>query len=125
MLLLPNPSPTSSAKLIFGPTLPGETVGGAQAEQMDSMLRMMIEKGASDIHLTQGEEVCLRIDGDIERVPGEVIDASRMESLVLPIIPEKNKKELIETNDTDFSYAIEGVARFRVNLLEIYVVLVV
>ena len=55
---------------------------------MDSMLRM-IGKGVSDIHLT--EEVCLRIDGE-ERVPGEVLDASRMESLVLPIIPAKKKR---------------------------------
>ena len=105
-----------SKELIFGSKLPGESVGGANATEMDNILRMMIEKGASDLHLTQGEEICLRIDGDIERIPGEVLGPEKMEALIIPILPAKNKSELIETNDTDFSYSIEGVARFRVNI---------
>ena len=66
----PEPSHNQQA-LIFGPNIPGENIEKV-GEQMDNILRMMIEQKASDIHFTQGEEVCLRIDGEIERVPVEL-----------------------------------------------------
>lgn len=103
-------------KLIFGAKIPGETLDNLGQTPIDPILKMMIEKRASDIHFTQGQPICLRIDGDIERVEATIVDEAKMQEWFLPIIPPKNKEELAETCDTDFAYEIEGLSRFRVNL---------
>lgn len=91
----------------------------AQArEAMEQLLRMLVEQGASDLHMRVGEPPILRKSGEMHRVEGQPkIDPATMESLLRSIMPDRNKEEFDKTNDSDFAYEITGVARFRANVL--------
>jgi len=84
---------------------------------LEMLLRLLVEKKASDLHLSSGCKPALRIDGDIlslEEFP--LIDSKELFNQLKKITPERNITEFNETNDTDFAHSIEGVARFRANL---------
>ncbi|MGA9752134.1 MAG: type IV pilus twitching motility protein PilT [Acidobacteriota bacterium] len=83
---------------------------------MEALFVEMVGRGASDLHLTTGEPPILRISGEIVRTDHPAITPEQMTGLLLPICPEKNRKEYEETRDTDFAYHMEGLARFRCNL---------
>ena len=83
---------------------------------IDDVLREMVKKKASDLHLTIGQPVCMRIDGEIEREGSEILTAERMKELLLPIMPPSSRMEFAKDSDTDFAYEVPGVARFRVNI---------
>ncbi|MBX3132589.1 MAG: type IV pilus twitching motility protein PilT [Gemmatimonadaceae bacterium] len=85
---------------------------------MEALLRLLVEKGASDLHMRVGEPPILRASGEMHRVEGQPkIDPATMEALLTSIMPERNRAEFKETNDSDFAYEITGVARFRANVL--------
>jgi twitching motility protein PilT len=85
---------------------------------MDMLLRVLVEKKASDLHLRSGELPLLRIDGHIVRLDGyDAIENDVMEAMLRAIMPGKSRQEFADTNDTDFAYEIEGIARFRCNAL--------
>jgi twitching motility protein PilT len=85
---------------------------------IDTLLRLMVEKGASDLHLRCGEPPVLRTHGEMVRVEGRgPLEPEELEMMLASIMPERNKKEFAEANDTDYAYEIEGVARFRANAL--------
>ena len=89
----------------------------ARAE-IDRLLRMMVELNSSDLHLRCGEPPVLRTHGEMVRVEGcGALEPDELEMMLMTIMPERNKKEYAETNDTDYAYEIEGVARFRANAL--------
>jgi len=84
---------------------------------MNTLFRLLIELGGSDLHLSSDEIPMIRKDGELMRLDryGR-INAEQMRALVWPIIPERNRKQFAEDNDTDFAYALSGEARFRANL---------
>jgi twitching motility protein PilT len=83
---------------------------------MDNLLRQLVEQGGSDLHLRCSEPPILRRHGEMVRLPDEppLDDATLMRMLTV-IMPERNRTEYAETNDTDFAYEIAGLARFRAN----------
>jgi twitching motility protein PilT len=83
---------------------------------MDDLLTRMIEMGASDLHLSPGQPIRLRLDGDLTPFGSEVPDAARTRELILSIAPECRREEFERESDADFAYEIPGLARFRVNL---------
>ncbi len=84
--------------------------------QVDELLKIAIEKGASDLHISSGYSPCIRVDGTMQFLTDlPVLTAERNHSIVTEIMPERNRTEFEQTWDTDYSYEIEGVARFRVN----------
>ena len=87
-------------------------------EVMDAMLRIQVQRKAADLHLRVGEPPMLRLGGDIVRLDEyPVFDDERLAAVVWSIMPDKNKVEFDGTWDTDFAYEIEGLSRFRVNVL--------
>jgi twitching motility protein PilT len=83
---------------------------------MEALFRMMIERKASDIHLSAGAHPILRIDGEIRPLTDRpVLTAADTERILWPIAPERNREEFQRRNDTDFAYEIAGLARFRCN----------
>jgi twitching motility protein PilT len=76
----------------------------------------MDEQGASDIHLKAGCPTLLRIDGELQRMKMEPLSGEQIKSMCVEIMPERNRKEWEATNDTDFCYELEGIARFRTNI---------
>jgi twitching motility protein PilT len=96
----------------------GVEQGGTALASMDQLLRVLIEKQASDLHLRTGEAPVLRIHGEMARLDGFApIQEEQMEGMLNSIMPPRNKQEYADLNDTDFAYEIEGLARFRCNAL--------
>ena len=84
---------------------------------LDKLLQRMVAEGASDLHLSAGHKPRWRVDGDmLELQDSHELDENEVWGLFKPIMDERNIDEFLEINDTDFAYAIEGLARFRCNL---------
>ena len=84
--------------------------------RIDSLLRVVLEKKASDIHLACGSPPLLRIDGELRRMKWRSIREEDFENLLRPIAPGWVWEEFSSTGDGDFAYAMGDKARFRVNL---------
>lgn len=82
---------------------------------IDAVLSEMVRKRASDVHLTMSEPIVYRIDGELERQGKTPITAEAMRAFLDPILPPANRREFIETNDTDFAYEVPNLGRFRFN----------
>ncbi len=83
---------------------------------IDPILIDMVKRRASDLHMTCGEPYCYRVDGEIQRIGQGAVGPDQMEVYLLPMMPERNQREFMKINDTDFAYEIKGVGRFRVNV---------
>jgi twitching motility protein PilT len=84
--------------------------------QIDELLRHMVSKKASDIHLSSANTPMLRIDGSIVAIPDwGVMTHDQLKQMLFSITPERNKEQWEEIKDTDFAHETEA-ARFRVNL---------
>jgi twitching motility protein PilT len=85
---------------------------------LDALLRAMVERGASDLHLRCGEPPIIRQHGEMIRFDQPALEPEPLEAMLRSIMPERNRQEFTETNDTDYAYEIEGLARFRANALK-------
>jgi twitching motility protein PilT len=84
---------------------------------IDRLFHRLVSEGASDLHMSSNEIPIIRKDGDMVRLSGEsVLNAEELFALLSPIIPDTNRAQFEQENDTDFAYAIDGLARFRANL---------
>ncbi|HQR45382.1 MAG TPA: type IV pilus twitching motility protein PilT [Thermoanaerobaculia bacterium] len=84
--------------------------------RIDVLLRLVIGKKASDLHLAVGRTPMIRTDGDLEKLKWRVLTEEEFDSFMAPITPQRIYNEFKETGDTDFAYSLGTVARFRVNL---------
>ena len=85
---------------------------------LEKLLRIQVSRGAADLHLRVGEPPIFRLGGDLLRLENEVALTNEMVgSMMRAVMPEKNRAEFDEQWDTDFAHEIEGVSRFRVNVL--------
>jgi len=110
------PVEEAEEEIYFEASRPGEASFSSGRNPIDALLTKMVESRASDMHLTGGEPVCFRIDGDIVRIESPPLAPRYMQELLLPIIPERNRREFVKINDTDFAYEVENIGRFRVNI---------
>ena len=89
----------------------------AKAE-IDTLLTVLVQKGGSDLHLRVGEPPIIRLHGEMMRLEGKrPIESDLLEAMLQCIMPDRNIKEFSETNDSDYAYEIEGVARYRANAM--------
>ncbi len=89
---------------------------GADTNRMDAFLRLLAESGSSDLHMSSKEVPMIRKDGDLLRIDHPALGPEELYELLEPIMPQKNREEFKQDGDTDFAYAIEGLARFRANM---------
>ena len=82
---------------------------------IDSLLSFAVRNNASDLHLSAGEQPRVRIDGDIRKVNVPVMEHKDVHAMVYDIMNDKQRKEYEDNLETDFSFELPGVARFRVN----------
>ena len=84
-----------------------------------ALLEEMIEKNASDLHLTAGERPKLRIDGDIVSASAEeVLSPKDTLSLAYSVLTENQKKRFEIDDELDFSFGVQNLARFRGNVFK-------
>ncbi len=82
---------------------------------MHELLRMMVSKGGSDLFLTTGSPPAIKVDGKINTVSKQVLAPSHTQMLARSIMNDKQVSQFEETQECNFSIALPGVARFRVN----------
>jgi len=113
------PLATGSQPVVAHVTEPAPNVFVADPRakiEIDSLLKHMVSKGASDLHLRVGEPPVLRLHGEMLRIEGQpTLSDDFMRAMLLSIMPERNRNEFEELHDTDYAYEIEGIARFRAN----------
>ena len=86
-------------------------------KHIDELFRRMVEEGCSDLHVSSGNPPLYRKDGDIVPIGDDaIITPAQMKELLYAITPKKYQKEFEETHDSDFSYELPGVSRFRCNI---------
>lgn len=79
------------------------------------LLAFSVKQGASDLHLSAGLPPMIRIDGDVRRINLPPQDHKAVHSLIYEIMNDKQRRDYEELLETDFSFEVPGVARFRVN----------
>ncbi len=84
--------------------------------QIQQLFKVMVDNGASDLHITVGSAPGMRISGDIVRVKVGTLLPDDTKRLIYQILTEKQKAELEKNLELDFSFGIKGLARFRVNV---------
>ncbi|MBI4502287.1 MAG: type IV pilus twitching motility protein PilT [Gemmatimonadetes bacterium] len=88
----------------------------AQGVNLRTLLEEMIERGASDLHITAGERAKLRIDGDIVNSKSEYqLSPKDTLQLAYSVLTENQKKKFETEDELDFSFGIQILARFRGN----------
>jgi len=82
---------------------------------MEELLRLLVEVGASDLHLRSGETPLLRESGELVRQPRPPLAAERLETMLISIMSAQDIQQYREASDVDWAYEIDGLARFRCN----------
>ncbi|NOY66510.1 MAG: type IV pilus twitching motility protein PilT [Gammaproteobacteria bacterium] len=80
------------------------------------LLAFSVKNNASDLHLSAGLPPMIRVDGDIRRINVPALDHKTVHGLIYDIMNDKQRKDYEEFLETDFSFEIPGLARFRVNV---------
>lgn len=96
-------------------TVTGAPSDASNPPALDGYLRFMVNKGASDLHLSTNSLPCIRVDGQMVRFGRDPLGAADMRELLMAVVDPKTLKQFEDTRDADFAYAIEGFARFRAN----------
>jgi len=82
---------------------------------IDKLLKMAMEKGASDLHMVVPSCPMLRLANYLEPVGDETLTPMLIKEVFESMITEKQQRMFYENLELDFAYSISGVGRFRVN----------
>jgi twitching motility protein PilT len=83
---------------------------------LHQLLKAMIEKGASDLHITTGAAPQLRIDGRLLPLKSPPLTAPETKQLCYSILTDSQKHRFEESNELDLSFGVKGLSRFRSNI---------
>ncbi len=86
------------------------------AVTLHELLKTMVERGATDLHITTNTPPVIRIDGALERLPLPPMTAPETKRLAYSVLTDAQKHRLEETFELDLSFGIKGLARFRANV---------
>jgi twitching motility protein PilT len=90
--------------------------GAPSGLNLQQLLKAMVEKGASDLHLTTGSAPQLRIDGDLVPLRTNALSPVECKQLCYSVLTDSQKLHFEENQELDFSFGVRGLARFRGNL---------
>lgn len=83
---------------------------------LHELLKQLIEKGASDLHITTGTAPMLRINGDLAALNMPPLTPVQTKQLCYSILTDAQKHRFEEDNELDLSFGVKALARFRANL---------
>ncbi len=83
---------------------------------LHQLLKAMVEKGASDLHITTGSPPQLRIDGDLVPLKMPPLTPVETKQLCYSILTDAQKHKFEEDNELDLSFGVKGLSRFRSNI---------
>ena len=82
---------------------------------VSQLLAFGVKNKASDLHLSAGLPPMIRVHGDVSRINLPALDAKEVHDMVYDIMSDTQRKYYEEFLEIDFSFEINGLARFRVN----------
>ena len=82
---------------------------------ISELLAFSVKNSASDLHLSAGQPPMIRVDGEVRRINVPAMDHKSVHALIYDIMNDKQRKDYEEFLETDFSFEIPDLARFRVN----------
>ena len=80
------------------------------------LLAFSVKNNASDLHISAAQPPIIRVDGELRRINIPELDKKMVISLLYDIMNDKQRKDFEEFFETDFSFEVPGLARFRVNV---------
>ena len=83
--------------------------------EFDTLLKLMVDKGASDMFITAGVPPSMKIHGKIVAVTKAPLSPEKSKELTLSVMTEKQRKEFDETLECNFAISARGIGRFRVS----------
>lgn len=83
---------------------------------IDELFKLMVEQGASDLHVTSGAAPFLRLHGNMVPLNYRELTNQDVQGLIFEILSEKQKKAFVEKWELDFAYTLSGIGRFRCNI---------
>jgi twitching motility protein PilT len=83
---------------------------------LHQLLKVMLEKGASDLHITAGTAPVIRVDGAVVPLKMPPLSPSDCKKLCYGILTDQQKSRFEEENELDLSFGVKGLARFRANI---------
>ncbi|MBI1390222.1 MAG: PilT/PilU family type 4a pilus ATPase [bacterium] len=83
---------------------------------MDDLLKIVVERDASDLHLRVGRPPVIRIDGRLEDLGNEPLTPDDTEYLMASISPDMHRESIAEIGSADYGYSFQNLARFRVSI---------
>jgi len=105
-----------AAASVLGPRLRSEEDSELD---LDQLLRTLVERGGSDLHLTVGIPPAIRINGELAQLPEfPRVAGDELQKLLYGIMTQKQREVFENELELDMSYAIPNLARFRVNIFQ-------
>jgi twitching motility protein PilT len=83
---------------------------------LQQLLKAMVEKGASDMHITTGSPPLLRIDGAVVPLKLPPLNAQEAKQLCYSVLSEEQKIKFEKMSECDLSFSMKGLSRFRANV---------
>ncbi len=83
---------------------------------IDELFKIMVEQGASDLHITSGAPPFLRLHGNMAALNYKELSSQDVQGLIFEILSEKQKKIFVEKWELDCAYTLQGIGRFRCNV---------
>lgn len=83
---------------------------------IEDLLEELVKQGGSDLHVSSNLQPAIRVDGKLRRVDVPALTPSDVENLLFPMLSNEQRRKLEQEWELDFSYGIEGLSRFRVNI---------
>ncbi len=83
---------------------------------MHQLLKAMIEKGSSDLHVSTGSAPQIRVDGQMESLNLEKLSPAETKQLCYSVLTDAQKRQFEEESELDLSFGVKGLSRFRGNI---------
>lgn len=84
--------------------------------QIEDLLEQLVSQNGSDLHITSNLQPAGRIDGKLRRFDCPSLSPQDVENLLFPMLSNEQRRKLEQEWELDFSYGVEGLSRFRVNI---------
>ena len=82
---------------------------------IEDLLKELVKRGGSDLHISNALPPVMRVDGQLTRYESNPLTSDEVEALLFPMLSNEQRRRLDQDGELDFSYGVEGIGRFRVN----------
>src|SRR5690554_264867 len=83
--------------------------------RIQSFLKLMVDKNASDLHMRVGVTPVMRVDGELFRLNTEPVKTDEMEAIIQYLMNSEQYDNYCRNHELDFAIGVKGLGRFRIN----------